>query len=183
MRRHRLVDGVHFATTGFWLAAILLVGLVAGLTFPTLKDLDPTMLRFDAYGEDHWSIIGGYLTNPLFGVLRVIQWVCIAIAGVTLLSQLLHRGRGRLISLLRVVAFLVAVGAVLFDTAVLSGRMQSNLTAFRAAAEAGEIDVANTHRDAFDADHPTASTTLMINAGAVAVFLGAGIASTGRREP
>ncbi len=144
---------LHLAAAGFWLAAILFVGLAAALAFPVMKDLNPTLPGFSGYPDDHWIIAAGYVTNPLFGVLRVVQLACLAVCGVTFLLTV-RKTKGRVLSGVRAILLVLTLGAVIFDIAVLSPRMQGELAAFRDAAQAGDVALANAHRSAFDADHP-----------------------------
>ena len=179
MRIRAVAGALHMATAGFWLASIVFVGIAAAMAFPMMKDLAPTLPDFVGYPDDHWIIAGGYVTNPLFGVLRVVQITCVTICGITLLMTI-REHRGKWLSLSRVILLIAALGLVIFDIAILGPRMQGQLSAFRDAARAGNVEAADVHRAAFDADHPVGRRVIEGTALCALGLVITGVAAVGR---
>lgn len=170
---------------GLWLGLLVLSGIAAAVTFPTMRELSPSLMTFALYPGEHWRIAAGMVANGIFGAANTGSWVCgvVALVAVTLLAAS-ERGERRTRALLMARWFVVVPIVVLaYNTMILRPRMDSNLSAFYEAARDGRVEAADTYRAAFEEDHPNASRVL--GAMALSVLLsivGAGAAARSPRR-
>lgn len=158
----RLLGTVHLTSLGLWLGTLVMTGVSAAILFPTIKALDPSLPEYDAYDGEHWPIVAGHAANTIFLYSDIIQFVCCLLAMGSLLGGLLLLGdrlRSRSVAL-RVVMVTAAMCVFGYGFMVHTPSMNTEITAFWRAAKAGDNDVAQRHRHAFGAMHPT-STNLM----------------------
>jgi len=161
----------------------------AAVLFSTLKELDPVAPGFMKYPQDHWVIIGGSVGARLFGVCDTVQLFCAGIAlatfGITLARTQKIPGVKPWGLLARSVIMSIAMGLVSYQLFILAPRMNAELVQFWSAAQAGDFEIAQSHRAMFDKDHPIASTVMGVTAVTVLIawFFGAfALSSTGRSE-
>lgn len=182
----RCSETLNLIALSLWAGALIGAGGAAAILFPTLKQLAPTLPDFAAFPDDHWKIAGGLVGVRLFVLADVVQ---LGAACATILALIVTRLAGgtqasRAATGLRLVFMAFAWLLASYQIMVLGPRMQTNLNAFYAAAKAGQVDVARVNRDAFDADHPTASRVL---GGTLLAVMGALAASawglSARKEP
>ena len=170
----KLADTVHTAGLGVWLGVVLMSGAAAAVIFPTVKALNPSLPAFSAYTGDHWMIAAGRVADRTFAVSDAAQFVCALLAGAGLvLGQPIGDASWRTPrSALRITFFSGAITALAYQLFVLAPRMNANLQGHWTAAAGGDNAAAQALREAFTADHPTASTTLGVIAALVAICLG-----------
>jgi hypothetical protein len=165
-RKSRL-ESLHTAALGVWLGALLTVGGIAAVAFPTMKSLAPVLPGFRVPVEDHWSIAAGHIMNPSF--------FAVMIAGIVLgaTALLAWKGIGTLRRIVTLLALLLAVGTLVG----LGLPMRANLDLYWSAARAGETEAAAQSKAKFDALHPWSSRAMGTQAGLVALALVMAIAS------
>ena len=169
----KLADAIHTAALGVWLGVVLMTGAAAAVIFPTVKALDPTLPGFGLYTGDHWMIAAGRVADRTFAISDAAQFVCATLAGVGLVlgRPLGHPAWRTARTAVRITFLSAAITALSYHLFVLAPRMNTNLRGYWAAAAAGDNATAQTLRDAFSADHPTASATLGAIAALVAICL------------
>ncbi len=170
----RIGEVVHLFSLSVWFGCLVATGVAAGILFPTIRDLAPTSAAFAQYPDDHWLIIAGHVGAKLFAFSDFIQLVCAALALLTFglaLAKLRKQPGVRPWSMLaRAVIMTVAIGLVSYELFILAPRMQLSLHSFWEAAKAGNTAEANRFREAFDQDHPIASSVM--GATTVTVLIG-----------
>ncbi|MFI4898046.1 MAG: hypothetical protein ACIARR_09490 [Phycisphaerales bacterium JB059] len=156
---HRVVESLHIVAAAIWLAALVMGGVLAAIIFSTTPTLDPSLGRFDAYPGDHANLLAGYIQNRVFLVGDVLQFVGGAVCLATMLGLILffRFPTRRIGGAARLVLLSAAISVLSYHLLVLQPRMATNLRTFYAHAEAGEVEDAEAARDAFIADHPTAT--------------------------
>ncbi len=179
-----LCNMVYWLALMCWVGVLIAAGVAATATFTTLPDpeLGVTLERFAAFDStEHGRIAAGLVMEPVFTFVDLLQIVAAFFVLITLVVQLLMlQGSWRWFSnLIRMLCIAVAVGLFAWRTFTITPEMNSNLRAYWNAAEAGQIEIAENYRSAFDAQHGTASAlfrgtlfALVIAVGASAVTLG-----------
>lgn len=174
----RIGEAVHVAALGVWLGALILAGAVAATVFPLMRDLDPTLAAYPGYDGPHWMLAAGKVADRGFFFADVVQFFGMTLALGTFILITLGRGAERRWStFVRAAILLTLLGVLSYQFFVLNPRMQDNLHAYWLAAAAGDTPTAETHRQAFSADHPTASRVMGANAALVLAALVAAAAS------
>jgi hypothetical protein len=173
---------VHLLALAIWLGVVLATGAAAALIFPTMKQLQPRLPGFAAYTGEHWPIAGGKIANTLFFLADIVQFFCAitSVVSLLLLAIVWKLPRTRPATLLRGFALGIALASVGGGLIVLAPAMNAALQAYWKAAEAGNLDEAALHKQAFDENHPLASSLLMLTAASVFIALVAGIWSAVR---
>jgi hypothetical protein len=161
------LESLHTAALGLWLGALLAVGGIAAVAFPTMKSLAPALPGFRVPVEDHWSIAAGHIMNPAFFAVMIAGIVLCAAA---LLAWTCLSAARRIVL---VIALLLAVGTLMG----LGLPMQTHLDGYWMAAQAGELEAAAEAKTRFDALHPWSSRAMGTQAGVVALALVMAIAS------
>lgn len=177
-----IIDTAHILALAFWLAALLGSGAAAATLFPKLKALDPTLPAYAAYPHEHWKIAAGFVANHLFFLADIVQFAAAFTATTTFALTLFFLNRTNTATkqrswslAIRGVSLAVALTAAAYLILVLGPDMALSLQNFYTAAQQGDIDAANTFRQAFDASHPKASTAMSTTAAAVLIALIAGV--------
>lgn len=157
---------------GLWAGSLAMTGAAAGLIFRAAREARPTLPDFAAYSGDHALVTGGIIANRLFWAADVAQFACAAMAILTL-GVLAIFGRawmGRIHAGMRILSLSLPLCALMYHLFVLSPRMAQNLNDYWTSAKQGDTAKASAAKAAFDADHPTASTTMGLT---VVLILGA----------
>ncbi|MEM7623121.1 MAG: DUF4149 domain-containing protein [Planctomycetota bacterium] len=168
------LESVHLLALGVWLGSLVMAGATAAIVFPTAReDLAPMLPRFEAYDGSHADITAGMIQNKVFLAADAAQFVCgtLALASALGLLVLCKLPVRRWSSAVRLCGLGISLGLASYNLMVLGPRMQTELRAFWAAAEAGENALADQHKQAFGEDHPVASNVLGGTAAAVAFTL------------
>ncbi len=153
-------------------------GLVAAVSFPTMKELNPTIPAFSAYPTDHWTIAAGSIARRIFDIGAMTQWLLAGASAAALAVSIVaaRPAHARGLPIGRIVAIVLAIGTLALWRFWLAPRMDFNLDTYWTAAKAGDIATADAHRHAFDADHPVSARMLSF----IALFVLAGIGETAR---
>lgn len=161
------LEVVHTVTLSLWLGAVVMSGVAAAIVFPTAKSLEARSGLFEKYDGEHWRLVAGQIANRIFLASDTIQLVCASAGLLTLGLRLADRANRPRLAGVRVLLFSIASAVLGYHLFILAPRMHGNLREFYVRAMAGENDAAEVARQAFGADHPTASKVL----GAMAVSL------------
>jgi hypothetical protein len=175
-RARTICESLHVAALGVWAGALVVVGGVAAMAFPTARDLDPSVPAFAAYDGPHWQVVGGKIMNPAFLLVDWIGVGALAIAAATL-AALVATGSSslrRVATAVRALALAALAIVTLHTVLIARPEMQRELHAFWDAAQAGEAASAETHKAAFDRLHGPASTMLAAQLALVLLALCAG---------
>lgn len=162
-----------------WFAGLVGAGLAAAVAFPQMKQLDVQVPDFAAYTGEHWMIAGGHIGRVVFAFADRVQLWCSAAAVLTLAAATRGGWLSGAWAAVRWVPLAASAVLAVYFGLVLLPRMDQNLVAFWGAARAGETAKAAEFKAAFDADHPTSSTTLKVSA--VCVLLSLTTAAASRR--
>ena len=175
------VETVALVALGLWTGALLTTGAAAAITFPTLRDLAPTLPGFPgAPPEQHWALAAGQIMNRVFGLTDVIGLVALSVtAGAMLGLRALRWPRPRgVVRFARLALLGLGIGVAGYTMLVLRPTMDADLRAYWAAAEAGEADLAAAARASFEALHPHASRVLSVQFfGALGLFAAVALAA------
>lgn len=166
-------ESIHLPAMGLWLGSVVMTGAAAGVLFPKMKGLAPTIPAYGAYTGEHWRIAAGTPAATLFDICDGIQLGCAMIAAVSLMT-LVYVGKApvrRPAMLVRIGALALAFVALGYQLFFLSPGMRTNLLAFWIAAKEGKNEAAEVFRAAFDAAHPKATAALAAVAACVLVSL------------
>ncbi len=167
-----LANGIYWLLLGLWIGSLVLSGAAAAFVFPLMNDIAPVVPKFDRYTGSHSLLVAGRVMSSVFFVQDVIELlsmtgVILILIGHFVAFKLSMRAKANVLRLLVAALLLLLVS---YKTFVLAPRMYHNLGVYWTSAEAGEIDKAETAKAAFDADHPTARTVMMITFGLLVVF-------------
>ncbi len=170
----RAVESVHLASLGLWLGILIATGAAAALVFPAMKALDPTLPAYAAFDRPHWTLAAGHVAERYFRASDVAQVALAGIAWLTLPIAAAVFGPRRSLPIIRVGLVGALSVSLAWQLLSLRPRMDLHLSAYRAAAIAGESEFAEAERAAFAALHPAATRAMAINAAVVLFALAAG---------
>lgn len=137
----------------------------AAVAFPTMRDLEPRLEPFASYGGDHWPIAAGKIANRVFMIADAAQLVLAMLAAAGL-AYLAFRDRlgGRLLGISRLLLLATALGLFGYQLFFLRPEMDVELRSYWDAARAGQTELAEASRAAFNDRHPTASNLMAATA-------------------
>lgn len=165
----------HVAALGLWLGVLALAGAAAAIIFPTMKSLQPTLGAYAAFDGEHWKLAAGLVQARVFAVTDTICAVVAVVACVSLAIAWFRAEFGTWVGRARIVAVVVACIALGNQLFVLGPTMSQNVRRYWNEAAAGNNQVAEQARQAFEADHPAASRTLAVQFGAAGIALVLGV--------
>ncbi len=153
-------DGAYWLALTFWIGVLIAGGVAATASFTILPKLGISLEQYQAYDlTAHGRIAAGKLMEAVFTFVDVTQLViCVLVLGLTLMQIFVFRCPiRRAANMIRMACLILAVGTFAWRALALTPEMNRELRAFWAEAEAGNVQQADQHRDAFSARHPTAS--------------------------
>lgn len=158
---------MHLTALGVWCGTLVGAGITAAVTFPTMRDLAPTLGAYPNYTGEHWMLGAGRVAGRVFWITDTVQFVCAMLTVVGFGLAFVGRGHARRswMMFLRALGTGAAFLLVSWHLLILAPSMDRDLRAYWDAAATGQNEVAETHRAAFSERHPTASRTI----GATAV--------------
>ena len=173
MRRLAVIlETVHAAALGVWLGGAVMTAVTAALIFPLMKDLDPALPGFAEYPHGHGVIAAGWVMARVFAWYDALQMVCGTLAALTLAWRLLIRRHAPVRrAAWRSAALLVTAAVTVSYLLLIAQPMHADLTGFWEAAQAGQVERADSLRASFDARHPAASRAMSVIALSVLVSL------------
>ncbi|MFG0256482.1 MAG: hypothetical protein ACF8GE_01105 [Phycisphaerales bacterium JB043] len=161
-RWHGPLDALQTAMLSLWLGSLVMVSAIAAVAFPAMRDLAPTLPGYSGYPSGHWEIAAGHIMAPAFQIADGIQVACATCVGIAL-AILIATRRLRLtnpLSLFRLIIVVVLLGALIEYLMRVAEPMQTMLREFWAHAASGEVTLADSVRERFDALHPRSSMRL-----------------------
>ncbi len=176
----RAVESVHLASLGLWLGILIATGAAAAMVFPAKKALDPTLPAYAAFEQPHWTLAAGHVAEHYFRASDGAQVALAGIAWLTLPIAAAFFGGRRALAVVRIALVAALSVSLAWQLLSLRPRMDLHLSAYRAAAIAGETDRAEEERSAFAALHPTASRAMAGTAALVLLALVAGASDVTR---
>ncbi len=182
----KVCESVHFVALAVWLGSLVMAGAVAAQVFPLLRAMDARVPDHPGFTGEQWLIVGGRVGDMVFTTSDFIQFFAVLIAVFTLVVSIgvFKLSARRISTLVRAVALGGSLLVVAYQLLVLGPTMQHELRAYWSAAQGGDNESAQLHREAFDALHPRATWALAGSSLAVLITLVGGVWSiAGAREP
>jgi hypothetical protein len=158
----RLADGVSVAALGVWLGTLAMSVAVAAIIFPAMRELDPSLGMFEAYGGGHADLGAGFVQARVFAAADIVQFAAASASMLGLIVSLAVRRN--LASVLTMVRCVLLAGAALmlaYQLFVLAPRMDQNVRSYWLAAAEGREADAEAAQTEFLADHPGATRTAL----------------------
>ncbi len=186
--RPRTLRTIQAGMLGVALGVLVMTGAAAAIAFPTMKALQPSLPEFASYPSDHHRIAAGQVMARVFRVAEAALAATLVVAIIAFTLDLVRASRQatvleRRVRAARGVLYVGMLAIMGFKFGVLNPRMNAELGAFWSDARAGNVQAADAHRAAFDADHPTASKLLYAQAVLVALALLVCVAPVGGDVP
>ena len=177
----RFLNTVLVVCSGIVFGVLAMTAVVAAVTFPRMKSLDPTLVGYASYDGAHWSLAAGWIAEGVFDIGFLVAGVALAGCIAAVLGLTFVRGRTGM-PIVRLGLTLVV--AALFCTHVgwLQRRMDVAATEYRDAAARGENPAAAEAKARFDAMHPTASRLISAATLAGLVLFGVSAWQAGARR-
>lgn len=165
----QLVQVVYWIGLSTWFGAVLFIAIAAPVVFKTVAEYRPILPNVLSVNMEnqHATLLAGSVVGAIIARLSRVQLICAGVLAVTMLGQLFtinldgdlfHGNRGAY--LLRVVLYLGALAAVVYDWRILWPRV----LAFRDTyvQNADDPDIANPARENFDRAQRTTASLLMV---------------------
>jgi hypothetical protein len=145
-----------------WLTAVLAAGMAAAIVFTHLPPLEPTAPIYEGLAQPYQArLIAGIATDPAFRIADGVQLVCLPLSLVLFFllegKAIFHRRRVPVLTHVRGALILLAGFLLIGRTLTVGLQMDVHLQSERAAAAAGNFDLAITAQNAFLELHPTAA--------------------------
>lgn len=156
------------AALGLWAGALAMVGVMAAIAFPMMRDLDPSLPGYAAYDGEHWRIAAGSILDTAFGIGDLVGVVLlgVAILCAAVLAKLGGACPRTRLGVVRWVTLLIAAMVTVYVMGALRPEMNGLTEDHFTNAAAGRNAAAGVAREAFDALHGTASNLHIAQLGA-----------------
>lgn len=159
-----LAETVHIASLGVSLGVLVVAGVTAAVTFPTMHALDPHLPGFAGYSGPHWLIAGGHIAQRVFSITDSVQIGCLALILLTFLIAASRPDQSRALLLSRSVILSGLVGVALYRLVLFNPENTRNLMVYWDAARAGDASAAESAKNAFDSSHPVSTRLMAVTA-------------------
>ncbi len=182
----KLCNIAYWMALTMWVSALSAAAIAAGNVFGTMPRLGVTLERYKAVPPDeHWRLAAGKIMEGVFFTVDLFQFVAAPLTLVTLLLQLtLFRMPARTPSnWIRTACLVLAMLLFGYHVTAIGPRMNRELHEYWRSAEAGDLLAAESHRAAFNADHPIAMRLLQANLILVMIGIGASAVALGPVRP
>ncbi|MBO6513086.1 MAG: hypothetical protein JJ974_03880 [Phycisphaerales bacterium] len=157
----RVFEVVHVLSLSVWLGAVGLSGVVAGLIFPMMGKLQPTLGAYSAYEGDHALLTGGLVAGEVFLYVDTAQFICASIALGAFITMIVAGYQiSTLTRALRCALLLLTMGLLSYHLFLLMPGMTDDLESYWELARIGETEQADRFKNAFMADHEKAANSL-----------------------
>lgn len=156
----KLCNLVYWLALAVWLGALMTGGIAAAFVFGTLPDLGVELARYAGfYTADpaaHANLAAGHIMERVFTATAFIQVGAVVLAILTMLCQFVFfqvslRRASNFVRGLTLSAAAIIFGFYFFGQAP---RFNAALRSYWRAAEAGDLNAADAHKQALDALHP-----------------------------
>lgn len=157
----RIFEVVHVLSLSVWLGAVGLSGVVAGLIFPMMGKLQPTLGAYPGYKGDHSLLTAGLVAGRVFLYVDMAQFVCASIALGSFITMIVAGYSINTVSrVLRSVLLLATMGLLSYHLFLLMPGMTDDLSKYWDLAAIGDTQSADFFKDAFMANHGKAANSL-----------------------
>lgn len=166
-----------------WISALVSAAVSAMNVFPGMDRLPLRLEQFPDYPvAEHPRLAAGKLMDGVFFTVDLLQFAAAPLVLITLAVQLLvfRLPLRRPANVIRTMCIVIAAGLFAYHATSVAPKMNHALRAFWAAAEAGEVTAAQSHRATFNEYHPTADTLLRLE---LLLLLAAAVASAAALSP
>lgn len=187
-----IVHVLFWLTLTCWIALVVAPGLTGITAFRVLEQEGASIPKYQAFFAGDQTgmsrLAAGLVTDPLFRLTSLVQWVLAPLAVLLCLIEFrpLRMSSGW-VQALRLVLLVAALGLVIYHNAVMGPRMAHELETYRNAAASMDRPVSEAARARFDEDHTLAerlySIRLLLLLGAVVVTAGASAMTAPRPRP
>lgn len=180
-----IVHALFWLSLSCWIAMVVAPGMTGMTAFTVLRDQQvsvPTYAPFFVDDPEGMSrLAAGLVTDPIFRITSMIQWV---LAPLTVVLCIIEFRPLRLLpgwaQAIRLPLLALGLGLVIHHNGLLAPRMSKELDTYRTAAAEMDRPVSDAARERFDVDHRIAERLygirLLALLGAV-VATAAGVAS------
>jgi len=161
----RVTSVTYWLALAIWFGSLMTVAIAAMIAFTVLPEQDLTLSAYSDYRpEQHGRIAAGLVLDPIFAITDVVQIVAAIVAvGMVFLQLVAFRMRvSRPANWLRTLAILAAGGVLCYRLVVVTPPMNDALTEYRAAAMAGDVELADRLRASFQDDHTRAERLFQV---------------------
>ena len=162
----KIVNTLYWLALILWISALISAGVAAMNVFGVLDGMPLRLEQYAAFpAGEHPRLAASRIMEGVFFLVDVLQFIAIPLALLALIAQLafFHVPLKRISNIIRSAAIVIAAALFAYHATMVAPKMNGELRAFWAAAEAGQIDEATAHRSAFNAYHPTADAILRLN--------------------
>ena len=162
----KIVNAVYWLAMLIWISTLISAAIAAMNVFPALRALPLELPQYADYpSAELWRIAAGRIMDGVFFIIDLLQFIAIPLVVLTLVAQLaiFRLPLKRPANLIRTACIAAASLIFAYHATMLAPIMNRELRAYWAAAEAGQVEQAEAHRAAFNADHPRADAILRIN--------------------
>lgn len=166
-------NGIYWLLLGLWVGSLALSAATAAIIFPMLRFIGPTLPEYAAYTGSHGLLLAGQIMSRVFFVQDVIELAALVGVSVILVGHFVaFRVSVRTpANRVRLAAGALLLVVVCYKAFVLAPRTYYNLGDYWAAAKAGDLTKAEASHAAFEADHPTATSLMVITFAGLVVFM------------
>lgn len=168
----RVFEVAHVLSLSVWLGAVGLSGVVAGLIFPMMGKLQPTLGAYPGYEGDHSLLTAGLVAGRVFLIVDTAQFVCASIALGSFITMIIAGySINTLMRVLRSVLLLATMGLLSYHLFLLMPGMTDDLSKYWDLAAIGDTENADFFKNSFMANHEKAAASLKALMASVLVCL------------
>ncbi len=145
----RIVQGFYWLGLGIWLGALVMLAIMAAVTFRTVRELKPSInappYNNPALAERAPVIIAGNIVGNSLRALAVLQLICAVMVVMCLILQCslfadqLRGGVGGWVNLLRVALVVMPIFILALDANVITPRIWAQRTVMFDVSQAVEV--------------------------------------------
>lgn len=155
----RWLNTVLVVCSGIVFGVLGMTAVVAAVTFPRMKAMDPVLPAYSGYDGPHWSLAAGWVAEGVFDIGFLIAGLAVAGCVGSVLGLVFARGRWG-VPIVRLGLTLVVTALFCTHVGWLQRRMDDAASEYRDAARQGDNQAAHEAKARFDAMHPMASNLI-----------------------
>ncbi len=157
----RIAQITHLVALSIWLGSVAMSGVVAAIVFPLMRTLEPTLASYPNSEGDHSLPAGGLIASCVFFVVDAIQFVCAALALLTISIMIVARYQINTIArLLRIMVLCATLALLSYHLFIFMPQLTLTLQGYWDFAAAGDTVQADQFKDRFLESHSAASRIL-----------------------
>ncbi len=157
----RIAQIIHLVALSIWLGSVAMSGVVAAIVFPLMRTLEPTLASYPDYQGDHSLLAGGLIASKVFFAVDFVQFVCAALALLTM-SIMIVAGYpiNTIARLLRLMVLCATLALLSYHLFLFMPKLTMTLQGYWDFAAAGDTAQADQFKDRFLESHSSASRIL-----------------------